>query len=205
MVQNFHLAGQKLKTIARVGFTLDSILFPEHPSPYRQCRGCPVDNIKMRPDTTEETFEPVWWLPEGHSQTLWRKFAGAETVEHARNRVELKDGDFIDVDFLSASHADAARQRALVVLLHGLCGSSSSTYILSLQLHLSKEGFSSVAMNFRGCSGELNRRGRAYHSGVSDDLQEVLNAVIETFNPDTISLVGYSLGGNVLLLSLIHI
>ena len=46
---------------------------------------------------------------------------------------------------------------------------------------------------------EPNRRGRAYHSGVSDDLQEVLNAVIETFNPDTISLVGYSLGGNVLL------
>ena len=60
-------------------------------------------------------------------------------------------------------------------------------------------GYSSVAMNFRGCSGDLNRRSRAYHSGVSDDLQEVLSAVIETFNPDTISLVGYSLGGNVLL------
>ena len=54
-------------------------------------------------------------------------------------------------------------------------------------------------MNFRACSGELNPRGGAYHSGVPDDLQEVLNAVIETFNPDTISLVGYSLGGNVLL------
>ena len=54
-------------------------------------------------------------------------------------------------------------------------------------------------MNFRACSGELNPRGRAYHSGVPDDLQEVLNAVIETFNPDTILLVGYSLGGNVLL------
>ncbi|MEC7459275.1 MAG: alpha/beta fold hydrolase [Pseudomonadota bacterium] len=153
----------------------------------------------MRPDTTEETFVPAWWLPEGHSQTLWRKFSGAETVEHVRNRVDLEDGDFIDVDFLSASQMDAARQRALVVLLHGLCGSSSSSYILSLQRHLSTEGYRSIAMNFRGCSGELNRRGRAYHSGVSDDLQEVLNAVIETFNPDTISLVGYSLGGNVLL------
>ena len=101
----------------------------------------------MRPDTTEETFEPVWWLPEGHSQTLWRKFSGAETVEHARNRVELEDGGFIDVDLLSASQTDAARQRALVVLLHGLCGSSSSSYILSLQWDLSKEGYSSVAMN----------------------------------------------------------
>ena len=103
----------------------------------------------MRPDTTEETFVPAWWLPEGHSQTLWRKFSGAETVEHVRNRVELEDGDFIDVDLLSASQADAARQRALVVLLHGLCGSSSSSYILSLQRHLSTEGYSSVAMNFR--------------------------------------------------------
>ena len=54
-------------------------------------------------------------------------------------------------------------------------------------------------MNFRGCSGDLNRRSRAYHSGVSDDLQEVLSAVIETFNPDAVSLVGYSLGANVLL------
>ena len=113
---------------------------------------------------------PAWWLPEGHSQTLWRKFSGAETVKHVRNRVDLEDGDFIDVDFLSASQMDAARQRALVVLLHGLCGSSSSSYILSLQRHLSTEGYRSIAMNFRGCSGELNRRGRAYHSGVSDDL-----------------------------------
>ena len=153
----------------------------------------------MRPDTTEETFVPAWWLPEGHSQTLWRKFAGTETVEHVRNRVELEDGDFIDVDLLSASQVDVAGQRALVVLLHGLCGSSSSSYILSLQRHLSKEGYSSIAMNFRGCSGDLNRRGKAYHSGVSDDLQEVLNAVIEMFNPDAISLVGYSLGANVLL------
>ena len=153
----------------------------------------------MRPDTTEETFVPAWCLPEGHSQKLWLKFSGAETVEHVRNRVELEDGDFIDVDLLLASQADAARQRALLVILHGLCGSSSSSCILSLQRHLSKQGYSSVALNFRGCSGELNRRERAYYSCVSDDLQEVLHAVIETFNPDTISLVGYSLGAKVLV------
>ena len=91
----------------------------------------------MRPDTTEKTFKPAWWLPEGHSQTLFRKFAGAEPVEHIRNRVELEDGDFIDVDWLWASRAYAGGQRALVFLLHGLCGSSSSSYMLSLQRHLS--------------------------------------------------------------------
>ena len=79
----------------------------------------------MRSDTTEKAFEPAWWLPEGHSQTLWRKFAGAGPVEHVRNRVELADGDFPDVDSLLASQAAVACQAAVVVLMHGLCGGSS--------------------------------------------------------------------------------
>ena len=153
----------------------------------------------MWSETKEEILEPAWWLPEGHTQTLWRKFASAEAVEHVRQRVELDDGDFIDLDWLSASEPDNAGQRTLVFLLHGLCGSSSSSYMQSLQRHLFKAGCSSVAMNFRGCSGDLNRRGRAYHSGVSDDLEEVLNTVIDTFHPNAISLVGYSFGANVLL------
>ena len=156
-------------------------------------------SVKMRPDSSVTKFVPAWWLPEGHSQTLWRKFAGAKAVEHVRHRVELTDGDFIDVDWLPASEEKLASQRSLVFLLHGLCGSSSSSYLLSLQRHLSEAGYRSVAMNFRGCSGDLNRTWRAYHSGVSDDLEEVLRAVIETSKPDIISLVGYSLGANVLL------
>ena len=153
----------------------------------------------MWSETKEEILEPAWWLPEGHTQTLWRKFASAEAVEHVRQRVELDDGDFIDLDWLSASDPDNAGQRAMGFLLYGFCGSSSSSYIQSLQRHLSREGYSSVAMNFRGCSGDLSRRGGAYHSGVSDDLEEVLNTVIDTFHPNAISLVGYSFGANVLL------
>ena len=153
----------------------------------------------MRSETKKEIFEPAWWLPEGHTQTLWRLFATAEAVEHVRQRVEVDDGDFIDLDWLSASDPDNAGQRAMGFLLYGFCGSSSSSYIKSLQRHIFKEGYSSVAMYFRGCSGDLNRRGRAHHSGVSDDLEEVLNTVIDTFHPKAITLAGYSLGANVLL------
>ena len=84
-------------------------------------------------------------------------------------------------------------------ILHGLCGSSSSSYLLSLQTLLIENGFNSVVMNFRGCSGELNRKAQAYHSGVSHDLEEVLRNVISRHKPEAVSLVGYSLGANVLL------
>jgi predicted alpha/beta-fold hydrolase len=144
-------------------------------------------------------FKSAWWLPEGHSQTLWRKFAGSPAVNHARERVELSDGDFIDIDWLTAEERAKNSAQPLVFILHGLCGSSSSSYVLSLQTLLIENGFNSVVMNFRGCSGELNRKAQAYHSGVSHDLEEVLRNVIRQHKPEAVSLVGYSLGANVLL------
>jgi predicted alpha/beta-fold hydrolase len=144
-------------------------------------------------------FKSAWWLPEGHSQTLWRKFAGSPAVNHVRERVELSDGDFIDIDWLTAEERAKNSAQPLVFILHGLCGSSSSSYVLSLQTLLIENGFNSVVMNFRGCSGELNRKAQAYHSGVSHDLEEVLRNVIRQHKPEAVSLVGYSLGANVLL------
>ena len=144
-------------------------------------------------------FKSAWWLPEGHSQTLWRKFAGSPAVNHVRERVELSDGDFIDIDWLTAEERAKNSAQPLVFILHGLCGSSSSSYVLSLQTLLIENGFNSVVMNFRGCSGELNRKAQAYHSGVSHDLEEVLRNVISQHKPEAVSLVGYSLGANVLL------
>ena len=149
--------------------------------------------------TSQHEFRSAWWLPEGHSQTLWRKVAGAPAVNHARERVELSDGDFIDIDWLTAEEPAKNSAQPLVFILHGLCGSSSSSYVLSLQRLLLENGFNSVVMNFRGCSGELNRKAQAYHSGVSHDLEEVLRNVISGHEPKAVSLVGYSLGANVLL------
>ena len=153
----------------------------------------------MPSGTFQYKFKSAWWLPEGHSQTLWRKFAGSPAVNHARERVELSDGDFIDIDWLTAEERAKNSAQPLVFILHGLCGSSSSSYVLSLQTLLIENGFNSVVMNFRGCSGELNRKAQAYHSGVSHDLEEVLRNVISQHKPEAVSLVGYSLGANVLL------
>ena len=153
----------------------------------------------MPSGTFQYKFKSAWWLPEGHSQTLWRKFAGSPAVNHARERVELSDGDFIDIDWLTAEERAKNSAQPLVFILHGLCGSSSSSYVLSLQTLLIENGFNSVVMNFRGCSRELNRKAKAYHSGVSHDLEEVLRNVISQHKPEAVSLVGYSLGANVLL------
>ncbi len=141
-------------------------------------------------------FQPPWWLPEGHSQTLWRRFVPANGLYRRRERVQLQDGDFLDIDWLDAA-ADSSLP--VVLLLHGLCGCSASPYILSLQRLLQAQGYTSVAMNFRGCSGEINRLARAYHSGCREDVEEVFQRVRYAAGQRPVIGVGFSLGGNVLL------
>lgn len=116
-----------------------------------------------------------------------------------RQRLELADGDFIDLDWSAASDEFIKTDKPIVLLVHGLCGSSASGYVRSMQLGLTKFGFPSVALNFRGCSGEANRLARAYHSGVSEDLQEVFAQLQAAYPQKEFSLVGYSLGANVTL------
>lgn len=149
--------------------------------------------------TLDNEFVPVWWLPEGHSQTLWRKISPSKAIDQKRQRIELDDGDFIDLDWASAIKPSSSKNRTIVFLLHGLCGCSSSPYILAMQSFLSKNGFASVAMNFRGCSGEMNRLARAYHSGISEDVEEVFNKLLPEYQEYDFAFIGYSLGGNVLL------
>ncbi|MEX0963138.1 MAG: hydrolase [Pseudohongiellaceae bacterium] len=152
----------------------------------------------MTTGAIESEFKPAWWLPGGHSQTLWRKFSSAKLVEHVRQRVELDDGDFIDLDWTTID-PKKSKDNTIVLLLHGLCGCSKSSYILAMQNLLNEQGIASVAMNFRGCSGELNRLARAYHSGVSEDVNEIFQKLLIEFPDQNFMFVGYSLGANVLL------
>lgn len=140
-----------------------------------------------------------WWLGNGHAQTLYRKFRSPEIVTHSRQRIELGDGDFIDLDWARRPESSQSGTGDIVVILHGLCGCSQSSYVLALQSQLNKLGKASVAMNFRGCSGESNRLARTYHSGASEDFREVIKALSDEFPDSSISAVGYSLGANVLL------
>ncbi len=143
-----------------------------------------------------DLFQPAWWLPGPHLQTLWNPFLrSAPALARRRERLWLADGDFIDLDWHGPHDAAAS----LVLVLHGLTGSSSSLYVLGLQQQLAARGWASVAINWRGCSGEPNLLPRAYHSGASDDLGEVI-AHLQASRPlAPLHAVGYSLGGNVLL------
>ncbi len=151
----------------------------------------------MTTGTNESLFAPAIWLPNGHAQTLWRKFAGASPVNHHRQRLQLSDGDFIDLDWAEPAHE--RQDSPLVLIIHGLCGCSESSYVLALQNELLLNNITSVVMNLRGCSGEVNDKARTYHSGVSDDLGEVFNHLQHQCKDSRIAIVGYSLGANILL------
>lgn len=108
-------------------------------------------------------------------------------------RVELKDGDFIDL----AWHGDG-NSGPLIIVLHGLEGSLSSHYATPLLDTLVRAGYRAVFMHLRGCSGEPNRLNRSYHSGATEDLSEVLEYLRNNAQAPQ-AAVGYSLGGNLLL------
>ena len=93
-------------------------------------------------------FKPAWWLPGPHLQTLWNPMCRQPAqLERTRERLWLEDGDFLDLDWHGPHRAEAP----LVLVLHGLTGSSSSLYVLGLQQALAAQGWASVALNWRGC------------------------------------------------------
>lgn len=141
-------------------------------------------------------FSPATGLANPHLQTLWGPlWRPTVHLQRSRERLWLQDGDFLDVDWHGPHSTDAP----LVLVLHGLTGSSNSPYVAGLQQSLAGQGWASVAINWRGCSGEPNLRVRSYHSGASDDLAEVI-AQLRARRPSApLYAVGYSLGGNVLL------
>jgi len=139
-------------------------------------------------------YKPAWWLPSAHLQTLWPAlFRCRPGLEVIPERVELSDGDFIDINWYGEPDAP------LVMILHGLEGSIDSHYALSLMQQLKKTGFSTVFMHFRGCSGVPNRLPRSYHSGDTDDMREVINIIQSRHDKRVFAAVGFSLGGNALL------
>jgi predicted alpha/beta-fold hydrolase len=108
-----------------------------------------------------------------------------------RERLELTDGDFVDLDW-------SRRGRSRVAIIsHGLEGCSANGYVRGTAAALAEAGWDVLAWNFRGCSGELNRLARFYHSGETRDLGAVVRRAATDY--DQIALIGFSLGGNVTL------
>ncbi|WP_411728514.1 hydrolase [Methyloglobulus sp.] len=144
---------------------------------------------------TQTTFKSAWWLRNSHLQTIYPALLrkAPNPPDYRRERLTTPDHDFIDIDYCGTGN------QPLIILLHGLTGSSQSGYIKGLQLALFKQGLRSAALNFRGCSGQSNNRARCYHSGETEDIH-FLYQTLRQLEPDTpIGAVGFSLGGNVLL------
>lgn len=135
------------------------------------------------------------WLPGGHAQTIWPLLRKGPLPDFRRERWDTPDGDFIDLDWLS--HQPGA---PLVVLFHGLEGSSHSPYARSLMRLLAQMGWNGVVPHFRGCSGEPNRLPRAYHSGDADEIGWILERLAALHPQLPRYAAGVSLGGNALLL-----
>jgi len=140
------------------------------------------------------TFKAAWWLPGPHLQTLFpHLFRNQRPPRLRRERVELDDSDFLDIDWSDNQNGP------LVLLLHGLEGSIRSHYAAGLMHSLTCCGFQVALLNFRGCSGEPNRLPRSYHSGETGDIQMILERLAKQHPQRSIYTVGISLGGNVLL------
>jgi hypothetical protein len=145
-------------------------------------------------------YRAPWWLPGGNAQTIWaatrsRRHPASAPPRYRRERWETPDGDFIDVDH--AADGPPAPPRHLV-LFHGLEGSSQSQYAQAFAHAARARGWAYSVPHFRGCSGELNRAPRAYHSGDFEEIGWIL-ARLRARSPAPLLVVGVSLGGNALL------
>jgi uncharacterized protein len=144
-----------------------------------------------------EQYESPPWLIGGNAQTIWpalfsRRYVGSPPA-FTRERWTTPDGDFIDVDW----QGDDV-QAPLLVLFHGLEGSSSSHYAQAFAHWAREHGWRFIVPHFRGCSGEINLAPRAYHSGDHEEIGWVLER-IRSRHSGRIAAVGVSLGGNALL------
>lgn len=137
-------------------------------------------------------YSPSWPLRCGHVQTIYAGLLRVvEGVHYQRERIDTPDGDFLDLDW---SRVGSDR---LVILSHGLEGTTQSRYVLGMTRALNRRGWDVLAWNFRGCSGEANRLPRSYHSGATDDLDTVIGHAVGGYR--NTALIGFSLGGNLTL------
>lgn len=144
------------------------------------------------------TYRAPRWLPGGHLQTIYpAKLIAKPPVTYRRERWDIHDptlgDDFVGVDFV-----DGAPSKPLVVLFHGLEGSSDSHYARSLMAAVEQRGWSGAVPHFRGCSGEANRTARFYHSGDAREIDWII-ARLRTRASGPLYVAGVSLGGNALL------
>lgn len=142
----------------------------------------------------QSNFIPAWWLRNPHMQTMWpSRFRRRPDLPLTNERLELADGDFLDIAWMPEIDAD------ICLILHGLEGSLESHYAKTLIQAATRANKHVVFMHFRGCSGEPNRLARRYHSGETADVRFMLETIRRRYPDRQLHVVGVSLGGNALL------
>ncbi|AXF85685.1 hypothetical protein DTO96_101416 [Ephemeroptericola cinctiostellae] len=147
---------------------------------------------------THHHYTPPWWARNAHIQTIAPTFLRAPQPIYMRERWDTPDNDFIDLDWVNHDKASHQNQR-LVVLFHGLEGSSQSPYARALMHACAHNGDSGVVVHWRSCSGELNRQPIFYHSGFSQEIDWILRRLAKEYPNSQLYATGVSLGGNALL------
>ena len=142
----------------------------------------------------KSSYKPSLLFRNGHINTTYAsKFRKVHGVRYDRERIGTPDDDFLDIDWLvNGNHK-------IAIVCHGLEGNSRRVYMRGMVRALVKGGYDAVAMNYRGCSGEPNRLLRSYHAGSTDDLHTVVSHVYLTKKYNEIYLIGFSMGGNLVL------
>lgn len=128
-----------------------------------------------------------------HIETIVPALFRKIDIVYSRERMVLSDGDFLDLDWLRGSH------HKVLVLFHGLEGSSNSQYIKGMARFFANNAWDVCAVNFRTCSGEMNTVLRTYHSGATDDVNDVIQHIVAQHTYASMAIGGFSLGGNVVL------
>jgi predicted alpha/beta-fold hydrolase len=142
----------------------------------------------------QNPYVPPWWMGNGHAQSFWGPLARRHLeVEYRSERWDTPDGDFIYVRFF-----DGEPNAPRVVLLHGLEGTANSPYIKGFNLAFHKLGWNVATVEFRFCSGEINKNKRIYHMGETSDTDFVVRKLAADHPDQPLYICGFSLGGNVL-------
>lgn len=139
------------------------------------------------------SYKPPLFLHNSHIQTIWHsEFRRVDGVFYQRSRIDTPDGDFLDLDWIRNGRS------RLAILIHGLESSTSRGYMKGMVKALSARDFDCLAMSLRGCSGEPNRLPTFYHAGKTDDIETTVNHA-HASGYRSIYLIGFSLGGNMVL------
>jgi uncharacterized protein len=134
------------------------------------------------------------WMANSHLQTIWPSmFRKIDGVKYERERILFSDNDFTDLDWIATGN------KKLVILAHGLEGNSDRHYMKGMAKHFSTHGWDVLAWNCRSCSGEINNAPRLYHHAATDDLEFVIQHALSKQKFEHIALVGFSMGGSLIL------